>query len=160
MELGGRLAKLERAVGRKAGEAFADADVAAVDATGDGASGGDLTALFAADQRRAQTVPAQVERTREKLVEAGNTIALRSLRVLRDRLGKGLRRARIGRIDAVMGSKHRVEIQIESLAAGRFPPELLDPLRVQGLLRDDEEYWPFEGELWEDEFLESSKGAD
>ncbi|MCA9603030.1 MAG: tetratricopeptide repeat protein, partial [Myxococcales bacterium] len=45
VELGGRLAKLERAVGRKAGEAFADADVAAVDATGDGASGGDLTAL-------------------------------------------------------------------------------------------------------------------
>ena len=53
-----------------------------------------------------------------------------------------------------MGSKHRVEIQIESLAAGRFPAELMDPLRMQGLLRDDEEYWPFEGEYWADEFVE------
>lgn len=46
------------------------------------------------------------------------------------------------------------KIQIESLAAGRFPPELQDPLAIQGLLRDDEEYWPFEGELWADEFEE------
>ncbi|MEM9864367.1 MAG: hypothetical protein AAF938_22395, partial [Myxococcota bacterium] len=80
-------------------------------------------------------------------------------------LSGSLRRARIGRIDAVMGSKRRVEVQIESLAAGRFPPELVDPLRIQGLLRDDEEYWPFEGELWTDEFnegdaLEGEDGGD
>jgi hypothetical protein len=79
---------------------------------------------------------------------------VRALEQLRARLGSSLRRARIGRIDAVMGSKRRIELQIESLSAGRFPPELLDPLRIQGLLRDDEEYWPFEGELWRDEFEE------
>ena len=55
-----------------------------------------------------------------------------------------------------MGSKRRIEIQIESLAAGRFPPELQDPLSIQGLLRDDEEYWPFEGEYWADEFEEDA----
>ena len=54
-----------------------------------------------------------------------------------------------------MGSKRRIEIQIESLSAGRFPPELVDPLRIQGLLRDDEEYWPYEGEYWSDEFDET-----
>jgi hypothetical protein len=64
------------------------------------------------------------------------------------------RRARIGRIDAVMGSKRRIEMQIASLAAGRFPAELRDPLAVQGLLADDEEYWPFEGEDWPDEYEE------
>jgi hypothetical protein len=89
------------------------------------------------------------------MVEAANDAAIHGLRRLRARVGGELRQARIGRIDAVMGSKRRVEIQVESLAAGRFPPELLDPLRIQGLLRDDEEYWPFEGELWEDEFDET-----
>ena len=29
-----------------------------------------------------------------------------------------------------------------------------DPLLVQGFLRDDEEYWPFEGEDWPDEYIE------
>ena len=53
-----------------------------------------------------------------------------------------------------MGAKRQVELQVESLAAGRFPPELIDPLHMQGLLRDDEEYWPFEGEDWPDEFVE------
>ena len=57
-----------------------------------------------------------------------------------------------------MGSKRRVEMQIESLAAGRFPAELRDPLRVQGLLDDDEEYWPFEGEDWPDEYEENYRG--
>ena len=35
---------------------------------------------------------------------------------------------------------------------------LRDPLRVQGLLADDEEYWPFEGEDWPDEFREPAPG--
>jgi hypothetical protein len=53
-----------------------------------------------------------------------------------------------------MASKRRIEQQIESLAAGRFPAELRDPLLVQGLLNDDEEYWPYQGEDWPDEYEE------
>jgi TolA-binding protein len=116
-------------------------------AEGDGVRG-----LLAIDARAARTLPTRVEAMRVRLTDAAGEAAVRSLRGLRRRLASSLRRARIGRIDAVMGSKRRIEVQIESLAAGRFPPELIDPLRVQGLLRDDEEYWPFEGELWEDEF--------
>ena len=116
---------------------------------------GDLGALLAADARAARQLPGRVRQMRQRLIDAAGTVAVRNLRELRERLGGELRRARIGRIDAVMGSKRRIEIQIESLAAGRFPPELVDPLRVQGLLRDDEEYWPFEGEYWEDEFDET-----
>jgi len=117
--------------------------------------GDDVQALLRRDIAHARRLPARVSTVRAKLVDAANGAALRALRKLRSRLASGMRRARIGRIDAVMGSKRRIEIQIESLAAGRFPPELQDPLKMQGLLRDDEEYWPFEGEKWEDEFQET-----
>ncbi len=116
---------------------------------------GDLDELLRADARSARQLPRRVRAMRGRIIDAAGTVAVRGLRELRERLGGELRRARIGRIDAVMGSKRRIEIQIESLAAGRFPAELVDPLRVQGLLRDDEEYWPFEGEYWEDEFDET-----
>ncbi len=115
----------------------------------------DVRELLREDARTARRLPQRVRQMRERLIAAANDAALRSLGALRDRLGGALRRARIGRIDAVMGSKRRIEVQIESLAAGRFPPELVDPLRIQGLLRDDEEYWPFEGEYWADEFDET-----
>ncbi|MEM1414908.1 MAG: hypothetical protein AAGH15_08405 [Myxococcota bacterium] len=116
---------------------------AAPDAPEEAAAGEGVRALLAADARAARTFPRRVAALRERLVAAANDAALRSLRELRARLGAGLRRSRIGRIDAVMGSKRRIEIQIESLASGRFPTELVDPLSIQGILRDDEEYWPF-----------------
>lgn len=115
----------------------------------------DVRELLRQDARTARELPERVRAMRERLITEANAAALRSLRRLRERLGGALRRARIGRIDAVMGSKRRIEIQIESLAAGRFPPELVDPLMIQGMLRDDEEYWPFEGEYWSDEFDET-----
>ena len=111
-----------------------------------------VEALLARDARVASRLPAAVARLRGELEEAATATALRALARLRLRIAGGMRRARIGRIDAVMGSKRRIEIQIESLAAGRFPPELSDALLMQGMLREDEEYWPFEGEYWADEF--------
>ncbi len=117
-------------------------------------TGTDIDALLDHDRAFTSRFPARVADVRGRIVAAANTAAIRALEELRDRLGSSLRRARIGRIDAVMGSKRRIEIQIESLAAGRFPAELMDPLRIQGLLRDDEEYWPFEGEYWRDEYEE------
>ena len=119
--------------------------------------GNELQALIAVDVQAARALPARVAAVRGRMVLAANDAALRTVRRLRGRLAAEVRRARIGRIDAVMGSKRRVEIQIESLAAGRFPAELIDPLSVQGLLRDDEEYWPFEGENWSDEYEQPSE---
>jgi hypothetical protein len=116
--------------------------------------GGELVTLLGRDQAAAREFPARVAVVRGKLVASANARALDAVRQLRDRLGNLLRSASIGRVDAVMGSKHRIEVQIESLAAGRFPPELRDPLLVQGLLADDEEYWPFQGEDWPDEYEE------
>jgi TolA-binding protein len=120
----------------------------------------ELEALLATDTAAARLLPGRVAAVRAGLVAAANDAALRAVRQLHDRLAGEVRRARIGRIDAVMGSKRRIEIQIESLAAGRFPPELIDPLRIQGLLRDDEEYWPFEGEYWHDEYLNDTGDED
>ncbi len=117
-------------------------------------TGTDVDALLTHDRAVTSRFSARAADVRGRLVGAANAAAVRALEELRDRLGSSLRRARIGRIDAVMGSKRRIEIQIESLAAGRFPAELMDPLRIQGLLRDDEEYWPFEGEYWRDEYEE------
>lgn len=116
--------------------------------------------LLARDTAAARTFPQRVEQTRTKLVAAANAAALQALQTLRSRLLSWQRGARIGRIDAVMGSKRRIEIQIESLAAGRFPEELQDPLLMQGLLEDDEEYWPFEGDEWPDEYEEAEDEAE
>ena len=111
-------------------------------------------ALLARDAAFARKLPARAVELRVKLVRAASARAERALRQLDARLSGMLRRARIGRIDAVMASKRRVEQQIESLAAGRFPAELHDPLLIQGLLNDDEEYWPYQGEDWPDEYEE------
>lgn len=61
-------------------------------------------------------------------------------------------KAKLGKIDAVIGQKRRLEIEVQDLASGRFPAELHGKLWEEGLIGDDEEYWPFEGEYWEDEY--------
>jgi hypothetical protein len=145
-QLGGKLDRLEEEAARLNASEKASATKAPA-VTG-------LAGTLAQDVERTRALPAEVQAVREQLVAAADARAQAALRELHGRLDGMLRRARIGRIDAVMGSKHRIELQIESLAAGRFPPELRDPLRVQGLLNDDEEYWPFEGEDWSDEYEE------
>jgi hypothetical protein len=114
----------------------------------------ELPALIAHDGREAARLPLRVQVMREQLLDAADALTLDALRSLETRLATWVGQARIGRIDAVMGSKRRIERQIESLAAGRMPAELRDPLRRRGLLADDEEYWPFEGEDWPDEHEE------
>ncbi|UJR78372.1 tetratricopeptide repeat protein [Sandaracinus amylolyticus] len=148
--LGDRVEQIERSMRQSiaaSGGAQTSADAAATD----------LEGMLRRDRRAAYHLPARAAALRARMIDAANDVAVRSITELRDRLAQSLRRARIGRIDAVMGSKRRIEIQIESLAAGRFPAELQDPLRIQGLLRDDEEYWPFEGEYWEDEYEEDEE---
>lgn len=153
--LGDRVEELERRLRRT----LAESGAASGGAARPGAGGG-LEAMLRDDRRFAYHLPQRAASLRSRMVDAANVVAVRAITELRDRLASSLRRARIGRIDAVMGSKRRIEIQIQSLSAGRFPPELMDPLRMQGLLRDDEEYWPFEGEYWEDEYEEDEAAGE
>ena len=112
--------------------------------------------LLAEDAAHARSFERRVLALRPLLLKAANERALSALEELQARIAGFLRRARIGRIDAVMGSKRKLEHQVESLAAGRFPPELRDPLKVQRFLADDEEYWPYEGEDWPDEYRQDA----
>ena len=57
------------------------------------------------------------------------------------------------RIETVLGKKRALEVEIEALSQGLLPQTIVDSLDAQRYLRDDEEYWPFEGEDWEDEYV-------
>lgn len=153
-----RVSERVRDLSQRAGAAVAQLTAAAPTETA--APTEELERLLREDSAAARLLPGRAATVRAGLVNSANEAALHAVRTLHHRLAGEVRRARIGRIDAVMGSKRRIEIQIESLAAGRFPPELIDPLRIQGLLRDDEEYWPFEGEYWHDEYMNDHSNED
>jgi hypothetical protein len=69
------------------------------------------------------------------------------------RLSRLLRRARLGRIETVLGKKRTLEIEVEALSQGLLPQTIIDSLDAVRYLGDDEEYWPFEGEDWSDEYV-------
>ncbi len=116
------------------------------------AAGEGLDALLAGDETRAATLPSRAAALRARLVETANRVALAGLGRLREKIIELVRRAELGRIDAVIGAKRRLELEIQSLASGRFPPELFVELQAEGLLGEDQEYWPYEGEYWPDEY--------
>ena len=53
----------------------------------------------------------------------------------------------------VLGKKRSLEVEIEALSQGLLPQTIVDSLDAQRFLQDDEEFWPFEGEDWEDEYV-------
>ncbi|HEY2513040.1 MAG TPA: hypothetical protein VGI39_19365, partial [Polyangiaceae bacterium] len=69
------------------------------------------------------------------------------------RLSRLLRRARLGRIESVLGRKRALEVEIEAINAGVLPADAVDSLDAARYLQDGEEYWPFEGDVWPDEFV-------
>ena len=40
----------------------------------------------------------------------------------------------------------------KDLAAGRFPEELIGRMWNASMIGDDEEFWPWQGEYWADEY--------
>jgi hypothetical protein len=119
----------------------------------------DIPDLLQQDANSARSHQQHSATLRPQLVAAANHQAQSQLQALHTRLSAYLRRARIGHIDAAMGEKRRLEREIESLAAGRYPAEHQTRHRSQSYLRDDEEYWPYEGENWPDELSQPEKAA-
>lgn len=111
-----------------------------------------LDGPFAADAEKLQELAQQTRQLRARLVDATSAIAEAALIDLDKRLKSLLRQARLTHIDAVIGKKKRLEIEIANLAEGRYPSEMLGRLEVEELIGDDEEYWPYEGEYWADEY--------
>jgi tetratricopeptide (TPR) repeat protein len=107
---------------------------------------------FAKDAEATLALGVQARQLRTHLVAATGVIATAALADLDQRLRELLRQARLTHIDAVIGKKKKLEIEIENLRAGRYPAELFATLQLEGLMGDDEEYWPFEGEYWSDEY--------
>jgi len=111
-----------------------------------------LLPLVTADRDRAEKLRTGVAQLDSKLERASGELIQKALVELRGHVEDLLRRARLGKIDAVVGQKRKLERQIEDLAAGRFPPEMFGKLHIEGLIKDDEEYWPPEHEIWLDEY--------
>jgi tetratricopeptide (TPR) repeat protein len=107
---------------------------------------------YAKEAETTLALAAETRKLRAQLVVATSTIANKALVDLDVRLRELLRRARLTHIDAVIGKKKKLEIEIANLRQGRFPADLFATLQLEGLMGDDEEYWPFEGEYWSDEY--------
>jgi tetratricopeptide (TPR) repeat protein len=110
------------------------------------------TGPFAQEAAADQALGAQARALRARLVDATSAIAEQALFDLDKRLREMLRQARLTQIDAVIGKKKKLEIEISNLREGRYPPDMFAQLQLEGLMGDDEEYWPFEGEYWSDEY--------
>ena len=115
--------------------------------------GKDLGGLIAEDRARATRLYENAKSLRAQV--EGNQLALAKDALIRvdRRLSRLVRRARLGRIETVLGKKRALEIEIEALSQGLLPQTIVDSLDAQRYLRDDEEYWPFEGEDWADEYV-------
>jgi hypothetical protein len=119
------------------------------------AAGADLPELLRNDTAYAAALTRQLDGVRGELNAAETALAKDALRRLDLRLSRLLRRARLGRIESVLGKKRALEVEIEAISAGYLPKDALDSLDASRFLRDNEEYWPFEGDDWPDEFVGS-----
>jgi hypothetical protein len=113
----------------------------------------DLSKVISSDRDRATRLYTEAGRTRAKVEGEQLALAKDALVRLDRRLSRLLRRARLGRIETVLGQKRALEVEVEALSQGYLPQTIVDSLDAERYLRDDEEYWPFDGEDWEDEYV-------
>jgi hypothetical protein len=115
--------------------------------------GEDLQGLIAADRELSTKLYQASAALRLQAEKQQLELAQDALGRLDLRLSRLLRRARLGRIETVLGKKRSLEVEIEALSQGLLPQTIVDSLDAQRYLQDDEEFWPFEGEDWEDEYV-------
>jgi TolA-binding protein len=87
-----------------------------------------------------------------ELAAAGDKLAQQAIEKLYEDTRKVLDKAKLGKIDAIIGQKRKLDIEVQDLAAGRFPEELIGKMWNASMIGDDEEYWPWQGEYWADEY--------
>lgn len=136
-------------------ERFGQGAASAAEAAAAQTEGKDLPDLLRADAAYAAALSREIEGTRSELAVAESALAKDALHRLDLRLSRLLRRARLGRIESVLGKKRALEVEIEAINAGYLPKDAIDSLDAARYLRDNEEYWPFEGDDWPDEFVGS-----
>lgn len=88
----------------------------------------------------------------DKLTQAGDKLAQQAVDRLYADTRRVLDKAKLGKVDAIIGQKRKLDIEVQNLAAGRFPEELIGRMWNASMIGDDEEYWPWQGEYWADEY--------
>ena len=122
-------------------------------ADGSATGGKDLPDLLRSDSQIAVTFAPTIDEGRKNLGEVETTLAKDALHRVDLRLSRLLRRARLGRIESVLGKKRALEVEIEAINNGYLPQDALDSLDAARFMKDSEEYWPFQGDDWPDEFV-------
>jgi TolA-binding protein len=145
-----RLDELGAKVHKAVDGAVAAADTAARAATAQATSG--IKPLIEADIGEARRLDKRAHALSAQLDDAGDQLAQRAIEHLYEANKKVLDKAKLGKVDAVIGQKRKLDIEVQDLAAGRFPEELRGRLWNASMIGDDEEYWPFQGEYWADEY--------
>ncbi len=123
----------------------------ATNAVGKDSSAG-IRPLLQADLSEARRLDRSAHSLLIKLEAAGDKLAQASIEKLYNDTRRVLDKAKLGKIDAVIGQKRKLDIEVQDLAAGRFPEELIGKLWNASMIADDEEYWPWQGEYWADEY--------
>src|SRR5262249_21382429 len=82
------------------------------------AAGTDLPELLRTDAAKAAQLAAQTETARREIAQTEALLAKDTLRRLDLRLSRLLRRARLGRIESVLGKKRALEVEIEAINNG------------------------------------------
>lgn len=111
-----------------------------------------LKPLLETDLRDARRLDKAAHALSEKLEEAGDALAQAMTEKLYQATRRVLDKTKLGKVDAIIGQKRKLDIEVQDLAAGRFPEELRARLWNASMIGDDEEYWPFQGEYWADEY--------
>jgi hypothetical protein len=119
------------------------------------ASGPDLAELLRGDAASAVGFQGRIAAIRKELGDTESILARDALHRLDLRLSRLLRRARLGRIESVLGRKRALEVEVEAIRLGYLPQDAVDSLDAARYLEDNEEYWPFEGDDWPDEYVGS-----
>jgi hypothetical protein len=116
-------------------------------------TGNDLGDLLVQDEARAAELYTSAGAVRKEVEAQQAALAKDAFERLDRRLTRLLRRARLGRVETVLGKKRALEVEIQALSQGLLPQTIVDSLDAARYLGDDEEYWPYEGEDWYDEYV-------
>jgi TolA-binding protein len=146
----GRLDKLLERARAAERNAIAAADRAAEAMTAQAQPG--IRPLIQRDIGDARRLDKAAHALEGKLEQAGDRLAQQAMDKLYAETRRVLDKAKLGKVDAIIGQKRKLDIEVQDLAAGRFPEELIGKLWNASMIGDDEEYWPWQGEYWADEY--------
>lgn len=137
----------------------ADAELIAIEdksSSGPGGAGADadpaLRARLDADFKNSNQLADKSRALAEGWDKTIDAVSVRELLRVENELVRIFEKARLGKVDSVIGEKRMLEKEIEDISSDRYLPRSIGRVFQLGLISDTEEYWPPEEEIWEDEY--------